>query len=103
LPTGQCYAKDDLCEAVPARSDFAQPSGSISVGVAATGDEYLSDRESFKELKRKLEQATRLMDGAQDPMTKDRLAEMVRELERLVEIAAEREGLDDADFQSTDR
>jgi hypothetical protein len=47
--------------------------------------------ESYDALRAKLTQATRLMDETDDPMTKDRLAEIVRELERLVEIAADRE------------
>jgi DNA-binding ferritin-like protein len=57
----------------------------------------VGDQESYSALREKLRQATRLMDATDDPMTKDRLAEMVRELERLVEIAADRENLNDAD------
>jgi hypothetical protein len=46
---------------------------------------------SKAELKQKLDQATRLLSAATDPITQERLGEMVRELERLVEIAADRE------------
>ncbi|MDB5655304.1 MAG: hypothetical protein JWQ94_2917 [Tardiphaga sp.] len=42
-------------------------------------------------LKQKLDQATRLMKETRDPVSKSRLAEDVRELERLVEIAADRD------------
>ena len=57
----------------------------------------MGDEESYSALRQKLQQATQLMDETDDPMTKDRLAEMVRELERLVEIAAERENSNDAE------
>jgi DNA-binding ferritin-like protein len=57
----------------------------------------MGDEKSYPALREKLRQATRLMDATDDPMTKDRLAEMVRELERLVEIAADRENLSEAD------
>lgn len=57
----------------------------------------MGDEKSYSALREKLRQATQLMDETDDPMSKDRLAEMVRELERLVEIAADRENLNDAD------
>jgi hypothetical protein len=47
--------------------------------------------EASTELKRKLNQATRLLAATTDPADKDRIREYVRELERLYEAAADRE------------
>jgi hypothetical protein len=45
--------------------------------------------ESHEELKKKLDVATERMKGCRDPATREQLTEDVRELERLVQIAAE--------------
>lgn len=51
---------------------------------------------SRSELKQKLDHATRLMKAMHDPAARSVVTERVRELERLVEIAANREDPDGA-------
>jgi hypothetical protein len=58
---------------------------------ACVGVIPVKEKKDWAELKRKLDQATRLMDATGDPVTKSNLTEMVRELERIVEIAADEE------------
>ncbi|WP_168202862.1 MULTISPECIES: hypothetical protein [unclassified Tardiphaga] len=48
-------------------------------------------KKTSTELKRELDQATRMLVGATDPGERDRIREYVRELERLFEAAADSE------------
>ena len=73
-------------------ADRADISGMTALALEISRSALTSERGSRAELQQKLDQATRLLKAAGAPTTKDRLREMVRELERLVEIAAEREG-----------